>query len=173
MPASEFQLAKPSHPSIEQRLAMKLRAEDLTSEQLKRVHADWSRLKTGDKVPDYRSFDICDFSYIVGSLNMMSVERNPWRFRYRVHSTLAVRNCGKDLTGLYLDDYPSEVHRRNIETFCIHAAQNNEPTIDIAENIRIFRRMMLYETVGLPFGNASGEITHLALAINSRPVISA
>lgn len=151
---------------------MNLRPEALKSEQLRRAHADWYRLRTGPGVPDYRSFDVCDFSYVVGSLNMMSVERDPWRFRYRVHSTLAARNCGKDLTGLYLDDYPSEMHRVNIEKFCIHAAQSNEPTIDIAENILIFRRLMLYETVGLPFCNAAGEITHLALAINSRPVVS-
>jgi len=172
MTADRFQFANPPHPSIEQRLAMNLQPEALESEQLRRAHADWCRLRTGPGVPDYRSFDVCDFSYVVGSLNMMSVEREPWRFRYRVHSTRAVRNCGKDLTGRYLDDYPSEMHRKNIETFCIQAAQRNEPTIDIAENILLFRRLMHYETVGLPFGNPAGQITHLALAIHSRPIVS-
>jgi len=172
MPDSQSQPAIPPHASIEQRLAMNLRPDALKSEQLRRAHADWYRLRNGPGIPDYRSFDICDFSYVVGSLNMMEVERDPWRFRYRVHSSLAVRNCGKDLTGLYLDDYPSEMHRENIKKFCVHAAQRNEPTIDIAENIMLFRRRMLYETVGLPFGNPAGEITHLALAINSRPVVS-
>ncbi len=170
MPARQFEPANPPHASVEQRLAMNLQPEALESAQLRRAHADWCRLRTGPGVPDYRSFDICDFRYVVGSLNMMSVERDPWRFRYRVHSTLAVRNCGKDLTGQYLDDYPSDMHRRNIEAFCIHAAQRHEPTIDIADNILLFRRLMHYETVGLPFGNAAGEITHLALAINSRPL---
>lgn len=172
MPADQSQVADTAHPSVEQRLAMNLKPEALKSELLRRAHADWYRLKTGPGVPDYRSFDICDFSYMVGSLNMMEVERNPWRFRYRVHSTLAARNCGKDLTGLYLDEYPSETHRKNIEKFCIHAAQRNEPTIDIAENILLFRRLMHYETVGMPFGNPAGEITHLALALHSRPIVA-
>jgi len=157
--------------SLQQRLAQHFQPDDLKSEPLRRLHADWFQLRVGCRIPDYRRFDICNFRYIVGFLSMVAVERDPWRFRYRVHASQAARNSGKDMTRRYVDDHPSELYRNDIQTFFIHAAQREEPTIDITHNVAIFGRMMHHEAVALPFGDADGVVTRLAVALSTRRIL--
>jgi len=165
--ASDTELARDAPLPLDERLKLEFRPEELQSDSLRRLYADWFTLRNGDRIPEYSTFDICNFRYIVGSLNMMEVEHNPWRFRYRVHASRAALNAGKDMTGLYAEDYPSEAYRRDIQQFLVHAAQRHVPTIDITKNVPIFRRLMRFESVALPFGDADGRVTHLAVGISS------
>lgn len=167
MTASTLELAPTEPLPLEQRLRLGLSPEDLQSQPLRQLYHDWFGLRTGPGIPDYATFDICNFRYVIGALNMMAVERDPWRFRYRVHASQAARNIGKDMTGKYVEEYPSAQYRDDIQQFFVHAAQRDEPSIDITANVLIFHRLMRYETVALPFGDAAGEITHLAVAIST------
>lgn len=141
--------------------------DDLLAPGLRRFCHDWSELRQGRLLPEYRDFDIFDFRYIIGRLNVMEVERNPWRFRYRVHSSEAARSVGKDMTGTYVDDYPADQFREKIQDFYQQAAQRTEPSIGIESDLPLNNILVRWEAVAVPFGTAEGLVTHLAIEFSS------
>ncbi len=141
--------------------------EVLVSPDLRRLCHDWSNLCQGRLLPEYKDFDVFDFRYVIGHLNVMEVERDPWRFRYRVHSSEAARSVGKDMTGTYVDDYPADDFREKIQDFYQQAAQRTEPSIGIEAEMPLKNILVRWEVVALPFGSPDGLVTHLAVGFSS------
>jgi len=141
--------------------------DDLRSTELRQLCQSWSNLRRERRLPDYGEFDIFDFRYIVGRLNIMEVERDPWRFRYRVHSAEAARSIGKDMTGSYVDDYPADYFRERVQDFFQQAAQRAEPSIGIEAKVPLNHILVRWEAVAVPFGTADGSVTHLAVGFSS------
>jgi hypothetical protein len=83
----------------------------IESPKLQRLHQDWLDRRRGRTMPSRRDFDVLDFTYILGDLNLLDVLCDPLRFRFRVHSTNAVDRLGFDLTGKTVDDYPDPEYR--------------------------------------------------------------
>lgn len=56
-------------------------------------------------------FDPLRLRFLLGSLSLLDVEKEPLRFRYRVVGTDIVQRLGHELTGKLLDDHPNQTFR--------------------------------------------------------------
>jgi len=90
----------------------------IVSPTLQRIHQDWQNRRNGRTLPSRASFDIVDFKYILGNLNLVEVLRDPLRFRYRVHGTNCASLLGYDMTWKFVDDYPDPVYRARAAELC-------------------------------------------------------
>jgi len=58
--------------------------------KLRRLHQDLQDRRRGREMPSRKDFDVLDFAYILGDLNLFDVLYEPLRFRFRVHGSNAV-----------------------------------------------------------------------------------
>ena len=72
------------------------------------LYRRWFDLRQGARWPRREQFDPVDFAPALGTLSLMEVQRNPLRFKYRVHGTDTARWVGYELTGKFVDDAPNK-----------------------------------------------------------------
>jgi hypothetical protein len=90
-------------------------AMSLNSPLLRRLYEDW-KARRNHRIPRRADFDPATLSYILGSLSLIEVCRDPLRFRARVHGTNLAQHLGVEFTGKFLDEaQPSEYFRLVIE----------------------------------------------------------
>jgi len=80
-----------------------------------RMLAYWQSRRRDGRLPARRDLDPMEFRFVLGSVVIVEVQRNPLRFRYRVHGIDLVQRDGFDLTGKWLTDHPEPQYRERIE----------------------------------------------------------
>ena len=138
----------------------------ISTPTLRRMHEDWESRRQGRLLPARRSFDIMDFKYIVGSLNLVDVERNPMRFRYRVHGTNCVNILGYDMTGKYVDDYPDPAYRRRVGENFRGVVETRAPRCDIGRRAIVDGRIIRFEALILPLADDGETVDKLMIALS-------
>jgi hypothetical protein len=79
------------------------RGMTLNAPTLRRLYEDW-KVRRHCPIPRRADFDPAALSYILGSLSLIEVWRNPIRFRARVHGTRLAQHLGLEFTGKFLDE---------------------------------------------------------------------
>jgi hypothetical protein len=74
--------------------------------KIKALYAYWQSIHPAEGVlPGRQHFDPIDIPELLPSLWMVDVVRDPLRFRFRLVGTEIVKFAGRDVTGLWLDEF--------------------------------------------------------------------
>jgi hypothetical protein len=138
----------------------------IVSPTLQRVHQDWQNRRQADKLPARASFDIVDFKYILGNLNLAEVWRDPLRFRYRVHGTNCAALLGYDMTGKFVSDYPDPVYRERVRRNFTSVVDSRLPRCDLGKRQIVDQRIIHFEALILPLAADGETVDMLMIALS-------
>ena len=118
-------------------------SDTIHHEKLSELYAYWKKIQGSRDIPARSDFDPLDIPHLLENIILLDVERDPLRFRVRVHGTALVKLRGRDLTGHYLD----------------------EPDISEGADVSALANIKVVETkqphyTAAPFPPASGGPTH-------------
>lgn len=139
---------------------------EIASPNLRRLHGDWLSRLRGRAMPARRDFDILDFKYILGDLNLLAVERDPLRFR--VHATNATVRLGLDLTGRTVDDYPDPDYRAMVGGLYAEVIETRAPRCVMQMRYRLPDKLLSWEVLVLPLSNDGSDVNMLLVGFRFR-----
>ncbi|MCM0019215.1 MAG: PAS domain-containing protein [Tagaea sp.] len=134
---------------------------------LARMLAHWRALAGGRAFPQARDLDPVAIPWALGRLTLIDVVGDipAPRFRYALCGDRHVAHFGNDLTGTWLDDNPNpEVRARAAATY-VETLRRRAPVLgrrDIAKGPRMLR----YQALILPLGEADGRVERLIVVID-------
>ena len=139
-------------------------ALEINDDRLRRLFAYWLA-KRGDRpFPTKAEIDPIDFSYVLGYVTLVDVERDPRRYRFRLDGSILVALSGMDYTGRYLDELPGEEYIAFIK-------ETYDRVVDGAAPYR-YRKNGLFdqqhfseETLILPVGDSPPLVDMLMVAV--------
>lgn len=133
---------------------------------LRRLFDDWRARLRGRLMPARRDFDILDLKYIIGDLQLLQVERNPLRFRFRVHATNATARIGFDLTGRTVDDYPDPGYRRMVHNLYAGVVEARKPRRVLQARYELPTAILRWEGVILPLSDDGETVNMLMVGLH-------
>lgn len=106
------------------------------------------------KLPGRSDFDPFNIPICMPNLALVDVERNPFRFRFRVMGTSIAFNIEREGTGKYLDELVPDVETQFPHLDRVTAAESGLPVYRIGEGSVSFRSDFAdLERVHLPLAN--------------------
>lgn len=123
------------------------------SPELQRLYEDWEARRRGREFPSRSDFDVLDLGYIISSLSMVDVLRDPLRFHFRVHGGKIAERIGFDLTGKDLDALPNEEYRESIRRSFMSSLTRRAPNIVLHSHVFEHHRYFKNEVVVLPLSS--------------------
>jgi hypothetical protein len=135
-----------------------------TEPRLRRLYDYWLERKGARRFPARRDIDPLDFSYLLGSVTLVDVLREPLRFRVRIHGTEMTRRARYDLTGKLLDELPITDFRNYVIERCTRLVETGEPTL-VHHNRILDGQHRRYEALWLPLSADGAEVTMLLAAL--------
>jgi hypothetical protein len=148
---------------------LRVEAEPMLTDQiveprLRRLYAYWIERKGGRRFPARGDIDPLDFPYVLGSIMLLDVLRDPLRFRVRLHGTELVRRDTMDCTGKFFDDLPmTDFHRLAVER-CESLATTGAPAIFHLDRV-LDNRLRRYEALWLPLSEDGANVTMVVCAL--------
>ena len=133
---------------------------------LQRVRQDWQNRRNGRILPARSSFDIVDLKYILGNLNLVEVQRDPLRFRFRVHGTNCAKLLGYDMTWKFVDDYPDPWYRARVRRNFTSVVESRAPRCDLGQREIVDRRIIRFEALILPLAEDGETVDRLMVALS-------
>lgn len=136
-------------------------AASIKDDRLRRLFEYWDSKRGGRRFPARADIDPLDFPYVMGWIVLLDVERDPLRFRCRVHGTQLIAKNQFDLTGKYLEDHP-------MPEFAAHSAQMWREVLDRGEPTHGFYDQIMdeqprrFEALRLPLAS-DGETIDMLL----------
>lgn len=130
-------------------------------ERLRRLYRYWNDRRGDRRFPARQDIDPVDFSFALGRVSLIEVERDPLRFRYRLVSTEVTRHLGYEMTGKYVEDIPEASMRDFVRRFYERALEHQAPLHD-GGTVLIERYSWSYEVLLLPLA-ADGETINMLL----------
>ena len=132
--------------------------------RLRRLYAYWLERRGNRRMPARRDIDPLDFPYLLGSIMLVDVVREPPCFRVRLHGTELVRLAAYELTGKSLDELPSGTYRAYVLERCRLLVETGEPVLVHHDSVLDGRRRR-YEALWLPFADDGDAVTMLLCAL--------
>ena len=77
---------------------------EIKSPKLRQLYDDWNSRRHGREFPSRADFDPLELKYVLGTLSLVDVLRDPLRFRYRFHGSTMADLIGTNMTGKFLDE---------------------------------------------------------------------
>jgi hypothetical protein len=159
----ESRLAADALPGVALAFATDL-ASRIREARLRRLYAYWLERRGNRRMPARRDIDPLDFPYILGSILLVDVVRDPPCFRVRLHGTELVRLAAYELTGKRLDELPSSAYRTYVLERCRGLVETGEPALVHHDRVLDGRRRR-YEALWLPFADDGDAVTMLLCAL--------
>jgi hypothetical protein len=165
-PEPEPSAQPPTHPSAPGPGIAGLPAPDLpiSSPQLRRLLADWHERRRGRNLPARRDFDVLDLKYMMGKLDLLEVLRDPLRFRYRVHCSLAVDRVGLNLTGKTIDAYPEQDYAARLHAAFVEVTHSRMPKLDAGYEL-INDKPIRFEALVLPLSDDGESVDMIMVGL--------
>jgi hypothetical protein len=138
----------------------------ITSPVLQRLHGDWVRRLRGREMPSRSDFDVLDLKYILGNINLLDVERDPLRFRFRVHGTNAVDRLGVDMTGKTVDDYDDPGYRALVNQYYAGVVETRRPLRVLRDPYMLREKVLCWEGLILPLSEDGRTVNMLMVGID-------
>ncbi|HEX3537762.1 MAG TPA: PAS domain-containing protein [Stellaceae bacterium] len=139
-------------------------AAQIRDPRLGRLYAYWLERKRERRYPARRDLDPVDLRYILGHLMLLDVQREPLRFRFRLHGSEITSRVRYDLTGKFLDELPDPTYRDYAVARCEGLVATGEPLV-IRRDRTLDGQPWAYEALWLPFAEDGTEITMLLCAM--------
>lgn len=112
-----------------------------------------------DKIPSRKDFDPFDIPFALPNLALVDVERNPYRFRFRVMGTDITYNMEFEGTGKYLDEVVKNPETEYPHTDRVSVVETGAPVYRFGPGSIAFRvDFMDLERVHLPFASDGQEV---------------
>jgi hypothetical protein len=142
---------------------------ELDDDRLRRLFAYWLE-KRGDRpFPAKAEIDPVEFSYILGYVTLVDVERDPGapsprRYRFRLDGSILVALSGTDYTGRYLDELPGAEYVAFIQETYDRVVDGGEP-FRYRKNELLDQQLFSEETIILPLGDNPPVVDMLMVAV--------
>jgi len=136
----------------------------ISSPQLQRLLADWHARRRGRNLPARKDFDVLDLKYMMGNLNLLEVLRDPLRFRYRVHCSLAVDRVGLNLTGKTIDVYPEQDYAARVHAAFVEVTHSRMPKLDAGYEL-INDKPIRFEALVLPLSDDGESVDMIMVGL--------
>lgn len=135
---------------------------DIPEQQLRELFQYWTRIKGTRHMPARSDINPSEIVDLLPHITLIDVEHGPLRYKYRLVGTEIVRSMGKDLTGSYLDEFPSATSiLKRFEWLLGH----KRGYYAISNFNWLGRHFMKYHVVGLPLANGQGDINMILLGV--------
>jgi hypothetical protein len=151
---------------VETTLAERSDAEpmSLSSPLLRRLYDDW-KVRRHCRIPRRADFDPAALSYILGSLSLIEVCRDPLRFRARVHGTRLAQHLGVEFTGKFLDEAAPSEYFRLVAAHLTDVVENERPSFAWLVNEVVQPPIWENESLVLPLSRDGDSVDFLFSAV--------
>jgi hypothetical protein len=136
-------------------------AAGIKDDRLRHLLDYWERKRGSRRFPARADIDPLDFPYAMGWITLLEVERNPVRFRFRLHGTQLLAKNKYDLTGKYLEDHPLPEFAAHCRRVWTEVVEREEPTHGFYDQV-VDGRARKFEVLRLPLA-ADGETIDMLL----------
>jgi hypothetical protein len=136
--------------------------------RLLRLYDYWCAARQGRRFPARRDIDPLEIPYMLGSLMLVDVLRDPLRFRVRLHGTDMVARAGYDLTGKFLDELPISEFRDYVIERCRQIVEATQP-LWVQHDRELDERQFRYQALWLPFSDDDTTVSMLICALIYEP----
>jgi hypothetical protein len=138
---------------------------ELLSPFLQRLHADWNTLRRDTPYPSRGDFEPLRFRYILGSISLIDVHREPLRFFYRLHGTDMARWLGFDLTGKFMDEAPNRDWARLACQHLTAVVESGQPSVAWHFDELVGDQLWNLEALVLPLSRSGHGLDMLISAV--------
>lgn len=125
----------------------------IRSPLLQRLHQDWESRRRGRRMPARADFDPVDLKYVLGYLSLIDVQRDPLRFRFRIHASNIAGRVGFDLTGKDVDAIADVHYRKLVRAHYIAVVEQRRPVVEFRDRVMTDKVCLHCEVLALPLGN--------------------
>ncbi|HEV2162299.1 MAG TPA: PAS domain-containing protein [Stellaceae bacterium] len=125
----------------------------IKSPLLRRLHQDWESRRRGRPMPARADFDPVDLKYALGYLSLIDVQRDPLRFRFRIHASNIAGRVGFDLTGKDVDAIADVHYRKLVRAHYILVVEQRRPVVEFRDRVMTDNVCLHCEILALPLGN--------------------
>jgi hypothetical protein len=125
----------------------------IKSPLLQRLHQDWESRRRGRRMPARADFDPVDLKYVLGYLSLIDVQRDPLRFRFRIHASNVAGRVGFDLTGKDVDAIADVHYRKLVSAHYIAVVEQRRPVVEFRDRVVTDNVCLHCEILALPLGN--------------------
>lgn len=124
---------------------------------LRRAVDYWASKRGARAMPDRRDIEPLELRDVLGYISLIAIERNPYRFFFRLDGTKQVELFRIDCTGRYLDECFDEQHLRVAMKSYQQVSETGQPSY-YRRQLPFHERVISYEIVILPLaGSVSYE----------------
>lgn len=121
----------------------------------------WLDAHRDGRPPGKEFFDPLRLHFLLGSLSLLEVQREPLRFRYRLVGTDIVQRLGVELTGKWLEDHPDPGIRHFLLQGAAMVYRDARPIYCHAP-LRTLGQDWLLEVVAVPLLGPDDSIAYIA-----------
>ena len=133
----------------------------IESPKLRQLYDDWNSRRQGREFPSRADFDPFELKYVLGTLSLVDVLRDPLRFRYRLHGSTMADLIGTDMTGKYLDEMTDRRYYEKANATFTEVVEMGTPTFGSYRRLMTDRRTWDYEVLVLPLSGDGQTIDML------------
>jgi hypothetical protein len=137
---------------------------EIDDDRLRRLFAYWLAKCCDRPFPAKGEIDPVDFSYVLGYVTLVDVERDPRRYRFRLDGSILVALSGMDYTGRYLDELPGEQYIAFIKETYDRVVDSSAP-YRYRKNGLFDQQHFSEETLILPLGDSPPMVDMLMVAV--------
>lgn len=120
----------------------------------------WLAAHRDGRMPGKEFLDPLRLRFLVGSLSLLEVQREPLRFRYRLVGSDIVQRLSMELTGKWLDDHPDPHMRPYLIQGATMVYREAKPAYCRART-RTMGEDWLLELVAVPLLGPDGKIAYI------------
>ena len=139
-------------------------ALEIVDDRLRRLFAYWLAKRSDRPFPAKAEIDPVDFSYVLGYVTLVDVERDPRRYRFRLDGSILVQLSGTDYTGRYLDELPGAEYIAFIKETYDRVVDSSAP-YRYRKNGLFDQQHFSEETLILPLGDNPPAVDMLLVAV--------
>jgi hypothetical protein len=137
---------------------------EIDDDRLRRLFAYWLEKRGERPFPAKSEIDPVEFSYILGYVTLVDVEREPRRYRFRLDGSILAALSGMDYTGRYLDELPGEQYAAFITETYDRVVDSSEP-FRYRKHELLDQQLFSEETIILPLGDHPPKVDMLMVAV--------
>lgn len=139
---------------------MSVGPNDIETPYLRELFRYWEEKRGGRAMPARRDLDPLDFTFALGHVLLLDVERDPLAFRFRLHGTALVQHAQYDMTGRTVDELPNLTNRAVLQGRCRDLIETRVPFVGRSERL-LGGQLYGYEVVWLPLSDDGEAVSML------------
>jgi hypothetical protein len=143
------------------------RRTDIIDPPLRRLYDYWNEKRGERAMPSRADLDPADMRFMLGSILLADVLRDPLRFRVRLHGTELARRSGYELSGKMLDELPQPQFRALTHRSWAKSVETRTPFHAIRDRV-LDGRAARYEALILPLSRDGDAVDMLLVGIRYR-----